>query len=686
MNIRNLTFLACCWLFVAQAHADERMEHFLSLSLEELMNIEVSISTDTKKTTTMAPSVVTVITAEEIKATGATNLVDVLESVPGVHVRYSQFAFRPLVQFRGASATQTLLMINGNPTRDLTWTSGIFWKGIPVSAIERVEVIRGPGSAVYGADASAGVINVVTRTASTIDSSAVGARVGSFDTQSGWVRHGTRWNGFELGVTAEVSRTDGHAPLILGDAQTAVDLADGTDVSYAPASAEYGWDNADLRMSLAKGHWRLLADYVHHGDLETGLTGAGVLDPVTRASDTKYNLDLIYESPRFREDLGVTAKLKYQHLEYSSGTGFQERPPGYAGAYPEGVINRLSAAERRWVAEASVLYSGIRGHSARIGAGHVRQDLYRVEQFINQGTGPDGTELPVDAPLTNVSDTRYAFAPEKARTNNYLFVQDVWSIAPDWEFTLGGRYDRYSDFGSTVNPRLALVWQTTERLTTKLLYGEAFRAPSYQQLFAETSFTLPNPNLDPERSETSELAFSYAARPDLLLNVNLFRFHQQDLIRAVEVAGLDKPQFQNSGDHTITGMEVEGRWQATDRLQFYGNYTVRQQDESEFRAFDQPNRDGYLRADYAFLPGWHWNVQANWIGERERSANDLRDPVDSYWLADTTLRYSTPSGVEYALSVRNLFDSDAREYTGPSVPGDLPLPERNYYAEVRWRF
>ncbi len=687
MTAKFVRFIPLLALFhVAFAHADAagRMEHLLSLSLEELMEIEVTISTDTKKSVARAPAVVTVLTAADLKATGATNLVDILESVPGVHVRASQFAFRPLVQFRGASATQTLLMVNGKSVRDLMWTSGIFWKGVPASAIERIEVIRGPGSALFGADASAGVINVITKTAGGISDSEAGVRAGSFDTHAAWIQHGTDWNGFDVGFTAEVSETDGHGPVIDVDAQTIRDQTVGTSVSLAPAPARYGWQNTDMRLSIAKGHWRMLADYLRHSDLEIGLTGAGVLDPRTRASDSRYSVDLSYGNPRFAQDLGLNAFLRYQHLDYSSGGGFYERPAGFDAVYPEGVINRMRSAQRDLDAEVSGLYTGLENHALRVGGGRSWQDLYRVEQWVNSGTGPDGNPLPPGGGLVDLSDTPYAFAPEKTRYIDYLFAQDVWNISPASELTLGARYDHYSDFGDTFNPRAALVVQHTDKFTSKLMYGQAFRAPSFQELFAETSFSLPNPDLDPERSETVELVFSHAASKSLFLSLNLFNFEQRDIIRAIPVAGLSKNQFRNSGEQTIRGVEVEGRWQATDSMRFYGNYTVRDQDNGGLRAFDQPDRDGYLRADWGFRPGWNWNLQGNWIGERVRAPGDVRAPLDDYLLTDTTIRYSAPKQWEFAFSVRNLFDVDAREYTSRSVPNDLPLPERNYYAELRF--
>ncbi|MEW8584605.1 MAG: TonB-dependent receptor, partial [Candidatus Thiodiazotropha sp.] len=115
-------------------------------------------------------------------------------------------------------------------------------------------------------------------------------------------------------------------------------------------------------------------------------------------------------------------------------------------------------------------------------------------------------------------------------------------------------------------------------------------------------------------------------------------------------------------------------------------YTVRDSDDSEFRAVDQPKQDAYLRADWHFSSDWNWNVEANWIGGRTRGNSDSRESLDDYIITDTTLRYSGVNGWEFGFSVLNLFDEDAREHTAPSVAKDLPLPERNVYAEILYKF
>jgi outer membrane receptor protein involved in Fe transport len=671
----------------ARANADVELEKLMLSSMEELLARKIKISTNTDQILHKAPSVVTVITAEDIKATGATELTDILRSVPGVFVRSNLFAFRPQVTFRGAAGTHTLLMVNGEPIKDLVWSSGIFWKGLPSSMIERIEIIRGPGSALFGSDASAGVINVITKATSMIPQSEAGVRAGSFDTQAAWVNLGGEWNGFEIGLSAELSRTGGHEPFFAADGQTARDNAVGTLVSHAPSHARYGWRGQDFRFSIAKGNWHLLADHTGYRDLEIGLTGAGVLDTSTRAHSHRNDIALFYNDEAFTRDWGLNAELRYYHLEYSSGQGFFERPPGYSpdgiNFYPDGQINRMRSSENGLRFELSGLYSGVRNHAIRLGGGHSIRDLHSVEQFVNFGTGADGNPLPAGGPLVDLTGSPHAFAPEKTRRISHLYLQDIWTLSPAWELTAGARYDRYSDFGGTLNPRLALVWQSTDRLTTKLMYGRAFRAPSYLELYARTAATNPNPNLTPERSETWDLSLNYLASKDLRLGLVLYQFAQSDLI-AANAATLNT--FQNIGDRTARGAELETQWQASKTLRLAGNLSLSKEKGSLTSGNPLPTRTAYLRADWTLAPDWHWNLQANWVGKRKLAATDPRASIGAYTVVDSTVRYFHRENWELAASIRNLFDVDAREYSSRALLENLPLPRRSLHVEALFKF
>jgi len=641
-----LSLLMLCPLPVFGAAGDADIDRLMPLNLEQLVEMDVSISTYSKQQMSKAPSVVSLITAEDIRATGATNLMDVLRGVPGVYVKQNLFAFRPLITLRGAPGTHVLLMVNGAPMRDLVWSNGIYWKGLPASIIERIEIIRGPGSALFGADASAGVINVITHTATPIRHSEAGLRAGSYDSQAGWLRHGGNWNGLDVGLTAELSTTDGHRPTISPDNSS----------PNRSGKANYAWDNQDLRFSLAGGHWRLLADYQRQDDVGAGLNGAGMLDPLNQSDSRQYGLALHYDNPRFAPDWGLNAVARYRDVKYSSGNGFITLAPP--------TREYLDAAERQAGLELSGLYTGLRGHALRIGGGAAWNETYGVRQV-----NPPNPAYPI---------------PEKSRRDLYLFLQDVWTLADDWELTAGLRYDEFNDFGGATTPRLALVWRSSERLTGKLLYGEAFRAPSYQELYFKTAANTPNPNLRPKRSRTWELAFDYLASDRLKLGVNLYRFLRTDLISG---AG---GTFRNVGDFTVRGLELEAHWQATPALRFAGNLTLLDQDDSPARDVNVPDEALHLRMDWAFKPRWAWDVQAHWFGRRPLSDNrpptDLRKELGSYGLLDTTLRYRHDRHWEFAVAARNVLDKDARDYSHPRLESNLPLPGRNFYAEVRYGF
>lgn len=635
-----LCLLILCLPASATDHVTQ-IDRLMPLGLEELMQLDVSISTYSKQQMSKAPSVVSLITAEDIAASGATNLMEVLRSVPGVYVKHNLFAFRPLITMRGAPGTHVLLMVNGAPIRDLVWSNGIFWKGLPASSIERIEIIRGPGSALFGADASAGVINVITRTAAPIRRSEVALRAGSYAGRAAWLRHGTSWNGLDLGLTAELSATDGHHPTIAPDR------------SGNSGRAEYPWDNLDLRASLAGEHWRLLADYVRQDEVGAGLNGAGQLDPLNRSDGRQFGLALHYDDARFAPDWGVNAVARYRDLEYSSGNGFLAPQPGNPGAR-----ELLDAGERQISLDISGLYQGLRRHALRIGLGGAWNTPYGVRH---------------DPPRANP-------IPEQSRRDLYVYLQDVWTLAEDWELTAGLRYDRFSDFGGATTPRLALVWRADERLTGKLLYGEAFRTPSYQELYFQTAANTPNPALRPEHSRTWELAFDYLAGDRLRLGLNLYRFERTDLISGS--AGT----FQNFGEFVVHGLELEAHWQAAPALRFTGNLTLLDQDDGPARDVNIPDATLSLRMDWAFHPRWALGAQAHAYGRRDLPAGDPRRELGAYALLDGTLRYRPGRNWEFSLAVRNLLDADARDYSSRSLPNNLPLPGRNFYAEARYTF
>ena len=194
MNVKFAIIISWLATIGCFSSCDASAEDLMDLSLDELGAIAVtSIATGTSKPIYQSAAVTSVITAEQIKSMGATELHEVLETVPGVHASLQENTYDYSYSMRGIRNTQNsqvLMLLNG--TRITTPFQGTLMTGteLPIEAIQQVEVIRGPGSALYGADAFAGVINIITKKAKDIDGTALGARAGDHGTQSGWGQYG----------------------------------------------------------------------------------------------------------------------------------------------------------------------------------------------------------------------------------------------------------------------------------------------------------------------------------------------------------------------------------------------------------------------------------------------------------------------------------------------------------------
>jgi len=404
------------------------------------------------------------------------------------------------------------MMINGIAIKNLFDGN----RGMTVNAISRIEVIRGPASAVFGADAFSGVINIITKTKEDINGTEVGARIGSFNTQDAWFLHGKQYDDLEAVATVEYHTTEGHQGLIEADAQTQFDALFGTTASLAPGAVNLQEHNVDAHLDLFWKGWRLRTGYQGRRDMGNGAGAAGALDPHVAWTDDRFNIDLTYDlNPQFIQYWDMTAQLSYFSTAMGVGDTLNRVFPAgaFGGSYPDGFIGNTGFSERHTRFDLSGFYSGFNHHLIRIGSGYYYGDLYKVTETKNFGVDPQtGEPLSPGAPLVATTDTPFVFIPEKYRKNSYLFLQDLWKLSPLWELTAGIRYDKYSDFGSTVNPRAAIVWQTLPELTTKLLYGNAFRAPSIAELYITNNpAQLGNPNLKPESIETWELAGDYRA-------------------------------------------------------------------------------------------------------------------------------------------------------------------------------
>lgn len=455
------------------------------LSLEQLMNIEVATVSAASKFTqkeTSAPSYVTVITAEEIQKYGYRTLANILESVPGFYVtndrNYSYLGVRGFN--RSDYNDRVLLLIDGHRLNDPVYGEALIGTEFPldVDLIQRVEIIRGPGSALYGTNAFFAVINVITRKGHDIADAEVAADAeshfspkvrGSFGRQVS--------NGPELLLSGSYYYNHGADPLFFPEFD-----------SPATNNGITGLDAGKYYNFLASSSYKDFTIQALYGSrtkqIPTGSFGTVFNDPRNRTTDAAGYFDLKYEH-QFRDGWQILGRAGYDQSHYHGTYVYNDSQTGL----PPYTLNQdLSTGERLTVAlDASRIF--FEKHRVTFGT-ETQFNLKMDQSNYNQ------------APFSQFLDDR------RSSSVPALYVQDEFSVRRNLIFSAGVRWDHYYTFGSTGNPRLGLIYSPRQRTTLKLLYGTAFRAPNnYELYYASPPNLVPNPALKPESIRTTEVVF-----------------------------------------------------------------------------------------------------------------------------------------------------------------------------------
>ncbi|MCK5829024.1 MAG: TonB-dependent receptor [Methylococcales bacterium] len=701
----KLTLLACFICFTAMAHAEE-IDDFFALSPIELANISVSIATGTPKPAYQSAAVTSVITAEQIKSMGATELCDVLDTVPGLHVSIQPVTGDPLYSMRGIRNdlnSEILLLLNG--ARYVVPYNGGFMTGmsIPVEAIQKIEVIRGPGSALYGANAFAGVINIITKKAQDIAGTEIGIRGGSWDTQSAWGLHGNHWQGWDIATTLQYSHNnnDGNR-IITADAQSALDTTFGSKASLAPGEIQTQTERWNAHLNLHRKH--LDIDFWAFKNVDGKLrAGIGTLDNKGSLKGENYLTNLSFSTEDLIENLELNVNANYLYTNIAAnlyhlpdralapidniGNINLSSPTGLV-FFPNGMRTQLGIENQVAALEISSLFKGIENHLIRLSTSF-RYEQVHTKESRNHGIGIiNGTQSIVDGKLTDITGTDLASLENTSRSIWSVALQDEWQLSDNWHLTTGIRYDEYSDFGSTFNPRAALVWTINDQLSSKLLYGRAFRAPSFlEQKQKNSQLFEGNPNITPEIINTAELAFDYHPHHNFRSSINFYFYEIDDVISTVTI-DQNISQIRNQEGQSGYGSELEWDWQFYKQWNLKGNYAWQNShsDKSGNRISKVPEHQIYVAASWRFLPKWQLQTQLNWIGNRTSPKGDNRVLKD-YETVDITLSSQRFFGhIDFTASARNIFNSHGKEYASRVYSDNMPIASRSFYLETTLHF
>jgi outer membrane receptor for ferrienterochelin and colicins len=650
-----------------QAQTDTaNVNQLLRLSLEELMNIQVVTASGYLQTTDEAPSTIQVVTAEQITERGYEQLDDVLRDIPGIDMIHINGYAPTLIYFRGmygAENLRALLMIDGIVENNILGSNDMAGPAYSLHNVLRIEIIRGPASALYGANAFGGVINIITKKGKDVNGLYAEKGYGSFNTAVEKINVGVRRGKFEFAVSGSLYSSDGPTfnnrdPYYTGSYVDKAYSFNGsmsyyskktkTTAGFRTYKTPMGWGTYSNSPTVYLG-------LPPQGNNNVGVIGvlssdirgekSGLHDPFLRTL-------FIENEYKPNEKLSILARLVYRE------TGSGEDSYIYVTVDGRKLIRgKIGTYSNRVAGELAANYSLSAKHKFSAGI-QFNQD--NVEQGARQSTS-DPAVFVVDG-KDSVTNLRSVFLPRvfDLRNNFGSYLQYILhtSFLGKTNFTFGLRYDHNSYFGDAVSPRIAIVNKPNDKLTFKLQFGKAFRAPTNLEIHqANLNFQLTT-----EKIKTYEINAIYMVNKKMHLEINGFRNELSDVIVLGNLTGLNPDK--NPGVIKVNGVEASLNIDLTKKIYSFLNFTYQHAAGENLITHVTGKIPGI--ADVKANAGITAHVSnlftaaliGNWVGERHAQRTNPYGDAGSYFLTNLTLS-SKPlfnDRVTVSVAVHNLFN------------------------------
>ena len=640
--------------------AYSKTKDLTEMNLEQLMKVEIGTVQSASKyeqKLTEAPASVSIVTSDEIKKYGYRTLADILRSVRGFYVSYDRnYAYLGVRGFSRPTDynTRVLLLIDGHRFNDNIYDTASIGTEflVDVDLIERVEVVRGPSSSLYGSNAFFGVINVITKKGRDLKGLEASGEVGSLDTLKGRVSYGAHQNGIEALVSATAFRSRGEKSLYYPE-------YDDPATNNGYAEQKDGDRNYSLFSTLSFGKLTLQGGYVtREKDIPTGSYGVDFNDPRNNTSDDRAYLDLSYQS-ELAHNFNIQARIFYDYYNYE-------------GDYIYSSVMNRDSAKGTWAGgELNATNTSFEKH--KITGGMEFRKNWQQDQM-------------------NYDEDPYLLRLDDQRDSDIwaLYLQDEFKVINHLIINAGLRYDHYSTFGDTLNPRVALIYNPFETTFFKLLYGQAFRPPNaYESYYSDGGNTAKaNLDLDPEEIKTWEFVYEQGLGEHLRGSASFFYNRIDNLIEQTTDPSDGLLFYQNRGTAEAKGVELElaARW----KNGFEGriSYTYQQAENSE-TGLELTNSPHHLAKLNLIVPVYQdktfTGIELQYTGKRLTLGGN---EADDFFLANLTLlRSELFKGLEVSASLYNLFNKKYSDPGGGEHLQDLLSQDgRNFRVKLTYRF
>ena len=635
------------------------------LSLEQIMEVEVPTvygASKHQQKVTEAPASVSVITRDDIRVYGHRTIADVLRSTRGFYVTSDRSGNN--VGVRGFNRPgdfggRILYLVDGHRMNEVAHDSLDVGTHFPVDIdmVDRVEVIRGPGSVLYGNNAFFGVVNVVTRKAASLNGLEVSGEAGSFDTYKGRASYGKVFsNGASLTLSGSAldSRGDDLYEPAFDSPVTNHGIATGKDHDRVySALGTFTWSGFTLQSTYLRAEQ----------GVPTGSYGA------------------IYNRPYITEEERSSTRLSYDHTfggdlslhasaywnSYRNDVSFPRS--GLSASGPRNVVFRDTTKAEWWGVDFDLSKLLFDRHRVTIGADY--RDTSKLE-FASRDLDPEYT----------------FFGLSTSSTTAGAFIQDEWKITSKLTLNAGLSYDWFDTSGGTVCPRGALIYQATEKTTLKLLYGEAFRAPTV----FESQYAIPSnaarQGLEPEQIRTVELILEQSLAKSTRATATVFHNDISDLISVNTSANGSQYFYANSGDAKTTGGSFELESEFAKGIKGRASYTLQHTTDKETgaRLSNSPEHIAKLNLTVPLLSEKVFGGLEVQYASESNSARGER--VGGHVVTNLTLfgREILP-GLDASFGIYNLFDTEYADPAGPEHRQSRIMQDgRSFRVKCTYRF
>jgi len=645
MLFRVLLFISLFSILYAEEPGDEFLE-LLQGDLERYTQIATGI----KQNVDYMPYIVSVLHNKELTQLGILSLREALTLVPGVDISIGMAGVQNPI-FRGSNPFamgQSKLIIDGVVVNDQMFGAYNQYLDMPIDIIERIEVVRGPGSLLSNVNAYAGSIHVITKANKddgTEKEKSVFASFGSEEYMLGGFVASFKEDDFEFSSDLFYQRHD----------------------KKLPAGPDRFGNSADAPLWLknyALGVNTNYKDFYLKGRFAKNESGVSYGQSFSLSDDTSDYLDVLNNSLEvgygFDMAKGVRGTLsvgyfdewrELQNKVMPDGSSMMMPPMGMV-FLPNGMYFLVNYTEQTFKERFEVKVTAIDDHTITAG-------IELSQSRIKDNTAKNSMN-------NMLTFTEKDLLSNSRREHSSFYVDDLVNIDEKTSLQIGAKFDHYSDVKDQFSPRLAIVHRYDDENIYKLMYTHSYREPSWrEQYLAGAHYFSADVNVRPETVDAYEAAYIHKFGMKNDFKFNAFYLNNKDQIHAQDATRI----FTNQGDNELYGLESELGLRVAKDDKFYLNYSY--VDGSNVSRSLANSAQHMARAYYIYNLTEQISLSPliKYVGEKGRVDGDDREKVDDYITTDLSVVYTDASNdLSLSLSVKNIFDTTYY----------LPSPEDTY--------